>query len=37
MKYYIALLLTVSVSISCFGQDYKSQIAAYQDKYKNDF
>jgi uncharacterized protein len=37
MKYYIALLLTVSVSISCFSQDYKSQITAYQDKYKNDF
>jgi len=37
MKYWIFFLLTITLRINCFGQDYKSQIAAYQDKYKNDF
>src|ERR1700726_3937205 len=35
MKYCLVLLLTIS--LKCFGQDYKAQIAAYQTKYKNDF
>ena len=35
MKYYLALLLIIS--LKCFGQDYKAQIAEYHKKYMSDF
>lgn len=35
MKYLSLLLLFIS--LNCFGQNYKSQIAAFRDKYKSDF
>jgi uncharacterized protein len=35
MKYCLILLLVVS--LKCFGQDYKSQIAAFRAKYTSDF
>src|SRR5260370_42614645 len=35
MKYCFVLLLMVS--LNCFAQDYKAQIAEYRNKYRNDF
>jgi uncharacterized protein (DUF1684 family) len=35
MKYCLVLLFVIS--LKCFGQDYKSQIAAFREKYTNDF
>jgi hypothetical protein len=35
MKYLLGLLLMIS--LNCVGQDYKTQIAEYRQKYKDDF
>jgi uncharacterized protein (DUF1684 family) len=34
-KYLLGLLFMLS--LNCFGQDYKTQIAEYREKYRNDF